>query len=92
MERSNSPRMDNFEEVVEKTLPKSEKVTEEFLSNEEMTAQHLKFTVKSGYDHFVGIFNVEVLGNLASGQSPTMMRKTRYTVAECGYFVANIRI
>ena len=46
------------------------------LSNEEMTAQHLKFTIKSGYDHFVSIFDVEIMGNFASGQSPTMIRKT----------------
>ena len=75
MERSNSAQMTNFEEVVEKTLVQSDKVLEEQLSNEEMTAQHLKFTIRSGYDHFVGVFSVEIMGNLASGQSPTMIRK-----------------
>ena len=75
MERSNSAQMINFEEVVEKTLVQSDKVLEEQLSNEEMTAQHLKFTIRSGYDHFVGVFSVEIMGNLASGQSPTMIRR-----------------
>ena len=75
MERSNSAQMTNFEEVVEKTLVHSDNILEEQLSNEEMTAQHLKFTIRSGYDHFVGVFSVEIMGNLASGQSPTMIRR-----------------
>ena len=76
MERSTTERVANYEEVAEKTLKKSNSIVEEILSNEEVTAQHLKFTIKSGYEDFVGIFSVEVMGNLASGRSPTMMRKT----------------
>ena len=48
-------------------------MTEEVLSSEEVTAQHLKFIIKSGYDHFVGVFAVEVMGSLASGRSPSRM-------------------
>ena len=76
MERSTTERVANYEEISEKTLEKSESMLEEVLSNEEVTASHLKFTIKSGYDNFIGIFNVEVMGNLASGRSPTMIRKT----------------
>ena len=76
VERSTTERVANYEEVAEKTLNKSDRIVEEILSNEEVTAQHLKFTIKSGYEDFVGIFSVEVMGNLASGRSPTMMRKT----------------
>ena len=76
VERSTTERVANYEEVAEKTLKKSNSIVEEILSNEEVTAQHLKFTIKSGYEDFVGIFSVEVMGNLASGRSPTMMRKT----------------
>ena len=73
VERSTSERIANYEEIAEKTLPNTSQ--EEMLSNEEMTAQHLKFTIKSGYDHFIGVSSVEVMGSLASGRSPTMMRK-----------------
>lgn len=76
VERSTTERVANYEEVAEKTLKKSNSIVEEILSNEEVTAQHLKFTIKSGYEDFVGVFNVEVMGILASGRSPTMMRKT----------------
>ena len=76
VERSSSIKLENFEEVVEKTLPKSDQTVAELLSNEELTAHHLKITIKSGYDQFVSIFDVEIMGNLASGQSPTMIRKT----------------
>ena len=73
VERSTTERIANYEEISEKTLPNTSE--EQMLSNEEMTAQHLKFTIKSGYDHFIGVSSVEVMGSLASGRSPTMMRK-----------------
>ena len=76
VERSTTERVANYEEISEKRWDKSENVLEEVLSNEEVTASHLKFTIKSGYDNFIGIFNVEVMGNLAGGRSPTMIRKT----------------
>jgi hypothetical protein len=80
VERSTSERIANYEEVVEKTLSKSDIALEEVLTNEEVTAQHLKFSFKSGFDHFIGVFNVQIMGSTASGRSPTVMRKTpRYT-------------
>ena len=83
MERSTTERIANLEEIAEKTLPKSDKKIEEILSNEEITAQHLKFTFKSGYSPFIGIFSVEVMGTLASGRSPTILRKAaRYSVSK----------
>ena len=51
------------------------KAVEEVLSNEEITAKHLRFMIKSGYDHFVAVHSVEVMGALASGRSPTVLRK-----------------
>ena len=76
VERSTTERVANYEEVAEKTLAASEAMVEEVLSNEEVTAQHLKFTIKSGFHNFVGVFAVEVMGNLASGRSPsTLIRK-----------------
>ena len=61
---------------------------EEMLSNEEMTAQHLKFTIKSGYDHFIGVSSVEVMGSLASGRSPTTISRkpARYLVFTMYFF------
>ncbi len=88
IERSTTERIANYEEISEKTLPHSpNKKVEEVISNEEITAQHLRFTIKSGYEPFVGIFSVEVMGSLASGRSPTMMRKAaRYAQAQALYF------
>ena len=73
VERSTTERIANYEEIAEKTLPNNSQ--EQMLSNEEMTAQHLKFTIKSGYDHFIGVSSVEVMGSLASGRSPTTISR-----------------
>ena len=73
VERSTTERIANYEEIAEKTLPNNSQ--EQILSNEEMTAQHLKFTIKSGYDHFIGVSSVEVMGSLASGRSPTTISR-----------------
>ena len=43
VERSTTERIANYEEIAEKTLPNNSQ--EQILSNEEMTAQHLKFTI-----------------------------------------------
>ena len=79
VERSTTERVANYEEVAEKTLtakPANEQVIHEDISNEEVTAQHLRFTIKTGHDHFVGVFSVQVMGDLASGRSPsTLIRK-----------------
>ena len=76
VERSTSERVANYEEVVEKTLEKSGNIQHEVLSNEEVTAQHLRFTIRSGYGHFVGVHTVQVMGSTASGRSPVTLRKT----------------
>ena len=76
VERSTTERVANYEEVAEKTLTVNEQVIHEDISNEEVTAQHLRFTIKTGHDHFVGVFSVQVMGDLASGRSPsTLIRK-----------------
>ena len=84
VERSTTERVANYEEVAEKTLTaNNEQVIHEDISNEEVTAQHLRFTIKTGHDHFVGVFSVQVMGDLASGRSPsTLIRKhtARYIV------------
>ena len=77
VERSTSERVANYEEVVEKTLEKTSKMQQEVLSNEEVTAQHLRFTIRSGYGHFVGVHGVQVMGSTASGRSPVALRKAR---------------
>ena len=77
VERSTTERVANYEEVAEKTLTaNNEQVIHEDISNEEVTAQHLRFPIKTGHDHFVGVFSVQVMGDLASGRSPsTLIRK-----------------
>ena len=68
VECSASNPMSDLEEIAEKTFsaPKALSVQKENITNEELQARHIKVTILSGYDHFSGVFKLNIMGSEAS--------------------------
>ena len=69
IESCRTEKLDQFELISEKTLTRSSKGgKQQVLINDatELTASHLKFTISSGFDDFVAVYKLAVMGHLAS--------------------------